>query len=350
MRAVMLTGLRQMVLREVPAPPAPGPADVLLQLETVGVCGSDIHYYTTGRIGSQVVQYPFVVGHECAARIAAVGADVKDLRVGDRVALDPAVSCGACDQCQRGRPHTCRRLQFLGCPGQLAGCLQDQIVMPAACCFRVAPDLSPELTALVEPLSIGWYAVKLAAMAPGAHVAVLGAGPIGLSVLLAARDAGAASVVVSEPLAYRRAAALAAGANAAVAPDELLRPGTADSKTGVGGGHRTPIELVFECCGQPAALDQAVELLEPGGKLMLVGIPEGPRVSFSIDLLRRKELCLQNVRRQNGAVAPAIALVERHRAVCERLVTHRFALADCQAAFDLVAAYRDGVVKAMIEF
>ena len=133
MKAMMLTGIRQMEMQDVPVPVIQNDNDVLLKIEYVGVCGSDVHYYETGRIGSQIVQYPYAVGHECTATVVKIGSGVIGLKEGDPVVVEPAISCGYCDQCQAGRPHTCRQLKFLGCPGQIDGCLSEYIVMPAEC-------------------------------------------------------------------------------------------------------------------------------------------------------------------------------------------------------------------------
>ena len=343
MRCLRLTGIRRMELADTPPPRVTTPNDVLLRVGAVGVCGSDVHYYTAGRIGSQVVQYPFIVGHEFAGTVAAVGAAVKNFRPGDRVAVDPAMPCFDCDQCRAGRPHTCRKLRFLGTPGQGEGCLCDLVVMPASSCLRLPDGLTLEQGALIEPLSIAVYAVRLGGDVRGRTVAILGAGPIGLSVLLAARQAGAARVYVSEPIAARRAFASRAGVAWCGDPtDGLVERILQQSPLAV--------DAVFECCGRQEALDQAVELLKPGGRLVLVGIPEVDRVSFSIDLLRRRELTLQNVRRQNGCVEAGLALLEAYRDTATAMITHRFPAARTPEAFDLVAGYADGVIKAMVHF
>lgn len=343
MRCFTLTGIRQMQLVDVPRPAVVGAKDVLIRVGCVGVCGSDVHYYTTGRIGSQVVQYPFAVGHEFAGTIESVGAEVKNFRPGDRVAVDPAMPCFVCDQCRAGRSHTCRKLRFLGCPGQAEGCLCDVIAMPATSCVRLPSAATLEQGALIEPLSIGAYAARMAGELRGRRVAILGCGPIGLSVLLAARGAGAERIYVSDPIPGRRAFAARCGAAWGGDPAHGLVAGVLE---------REPLclDMVFECCGQQAALDQAVELLKPGGKLVLIGIPEVDRVSFSIDLLRRRELCIQNVRRQNECVEAGMALLETFPELTTALVTHRFPAEQTQAAFDLVAGYADGVIKAMVRF
>jgi len=342
MKSVVLTGLRAVELREEAMPRLQSDRDVLLRVNVVGVCGSDVHYYKSGRIGSQVVQYPFRVGHEFAATVAEAGPAVRRVRPGDRVAVDPAVACGRCDQCRAGRRHTCRTLRFLGCPGQVEGCLCEYVVMPAECCYPIKAATTFEQAALAEPLSIGVYALKLAGLRRGANIAILGSGPIGLSVLLPALKQGAAGVFVTDKIDARLAAAQRAGATWGGNPNRQ------DVVAAVAAAQPLLLDAVFECCGQQDALDQAAELLKPGGKLMLVGIPEVDRISFSIDKLRRKELCVQNVRRQNECVQPALDLVEKGGANVDFMATHRFPLEKTAEAFELVAAYADGVVKAMI--
>ena len=155
MKAAVLTGLGRMEVRQVPDPKIEKDTDVLLKIEKVGVCGSDVHYFETGRIGSQVVQYPFIVGHECAATVTAVGKGVKHVKVGEQVVVEPAVPCHNCDQCHKGRENTCFNLRFLGTPGQGGGCLCEYLVMPEECCLPTQGKLTLEQGALCEPLTIG---------------------------------------------------------------------------------------------------------------------------------------------------------------------------------------------------
>lgn len=343
MRAVYLTGLRQMELREAPAPRLSGPHDVLLRVDALGVCGSDIHYYTEGKIGTQVVAFPQILGHEFAATVVEVGADVKSLLPGQRVAVDPLVACGGCDQCRAGRQHTCRHQKFLGCPGQLPGALVEFIVMPAACCSPVPDSFSDDQTAVIEPLSIGVYAAQMAQLAPGARVGVVGSGPIGLCTLLAIRAlAPAAAVYVTDLLDERLAAARACGAA------WTGNPRRDDVVAALGRLEPLGLDVVFECAGEQDALDQGVELLKPGGALLVIGIPEVDRVSFNINLLRRNELRILNVRRQNACVERAIQLVASGRVDVRPLVTHHFRMEETARAFELVSARSDGVVKAII--
>lgn len=343
MRSIQLTALHAMQQVDVPKPELTRPGDVRIRVACVGVCGSDVHYYSTGHIGSQVVQYPFVVGHELAGTIERAGSDVHNLHPGDRVAVDPAMPCFACDQCRLNRRHTCRNLRFLGCPGQAGGCLCDYIVMPASSCLLLPRGCTLEQGALIEPLAIGAYTVRLAGDLRGQCVGILGCGPIGLSVLLAARQAGASRIYVIDPIAGRRRFAQKCGAVWSGEPD-------AQAIADILQQEPLAMDTVFECCGQQQALDQCVELLKPGGRLMLVGIPRTERVSFSIDLLRRREIVIQNVRRQNACDHAGAALLSSYPELTAAMVTHRFPVEQTQAAFDLTEAYRDNVIKAMIWF
>jgi L-iditol 2-dehydrogenase len=344
MKAMKLTGIREMHLMEVPEPQILLPSDVKIRMKVVGVCGSDIHYYTTGRIGSQVVQYPFTVGHEGAGEVVAVGAQVKRLKAGDRIAFDPAMPCWECDQCKAGRPHTCRKLLFLGCPGQAEGCLSEYIVLPESSCFPIEAHMSLDEAAISEPLAIGVYAVKNSIPMPGSVIGILGSGPIGMSVMLAAKAAGCTRIYMTDRLDARLDTVKAAGAMF------TLNVETDDVCTTVLEQDPLMLDAVFECCGRQEALDQAVDLLKPGGKLVVVGIPEFDRWTLSADQMRRKEIRIQNIRRQVDCTEAALQAMASGSIDVSLMATHRFSFPDTDRAFDLVAGYRDGVMKAMIDF
>jgi L-iditol 2-dehydrogenase len=344
MKAMMLTGIRQMEMLEVPTPAIVNDSDVRIKLKTLGVCGSDIHYYVSGKIGSQVVNYPFTVGHECAGEVEAIGRGVTRVKPGDRIAVEPAMPCWECDQCRAGRPHTCRKLRFLGCPGQAEGSLSEYIVMPERSCYKIPDQMSYDEAAISEPLAIGVYAVKQSIVMKGAKVGILGFGPIGMSVLLPALAMGASEVYVTDKIDERLQIAQKSGASLTANPN---RENVVEKIT-----EKVPelLDVVFECCGQQDAIDNAVDLLKPGGKLMVIGIPEFERWSFPVDKSRHKELCIQNVRRQNEAVQPALDMMASGEISVADMVSHRFSFEDSKAAFDLVASYGEGVMKAMIDF
>jgi len=343
MKAAVLTGLSRMEIRQTPDPKIVKDTDVLLKIEMVGICGSDVHYFETGRIGSQVVQYPFLVGHECAATVAAVGKGVRQVQVGEQVVVEPAVPCHQCDQCRKGRENTCFNLRFLGTPGQGGGCLCDYLVMPEECCLPTNGRLTLEQGALCEPLTMGFYAVRQSRLPPAADIAILGAEPIGLSCMVCARAEGVRSCYVTEKIGERMDVARRGGAT------WVGNPLAEDVVAAVLKQQPLGVDVAYECAGQQGTIDQAVELLKPGGKLILVGIPREDRISLSIDKIRRKELTIVNIRRQNGCTRAAMDLVASGKAHVDFMVTHRFRLDEVQEAFELVAGYRDGVVKAMIE-
>lgn len=340
----MLTGIRQMEMQEIPTPLIVNDTDVLIKMTRLGVCGSDVHYYTTGRIGDQIVDYPFPVGHEGAGRVEKTGSAVSHLKPGDRIAIEPAMPCFKCDQCLEGRHHTCRKLKFLGCPGQANGCLSEYIVMPESSCIRISDKLSYDQAAISEPLAIGVYAVKQSGLLKGKNVGILGFGPIGMSVMLAAKQKGAENIYVTEKVQGRSAIALKLGAICALNPDNE------DVVDSIISREPKMLDVVFECCGKQEAIDNAVDLLKPGGKLMIIGIPEFDRWSFSVDSIRRKEISIVNVRRQVDCVEPALEMMRDGEIDVSLMPTHRFSFADTKAAFDLVADYKDGVMKAMIDF
>lgn len=345
MKQVVLEGIKKMKLIDVAEPQLMSADEVKIRLSVVGVCGSDIHYYSEGKIGSQVVEFPFPVGHECSGTIVEKGANVKHVNVGDLVVVDPSVHCGECDQCRSGRPHTCRNNRFLGCPGQIDGCLGDYIVMPGFTCFPVTGSLNPVQAALIEPLSIGVYAVKLASLVDSKQsVAIFGAGPIGLSILFKLLADDVREVTMIEPLDYRLNKAKEIGAKFIVQADKE------NVVNRISEIHEFLLDIVFEASGEQEAVDNALKVLKPGGKLVLVGIPPDAKYTFDMDLMRRKELSVINVRRQNHCVEEAIELVRSGRVDAEKMVTHNFKLEETGKAFEIVEEYKDGAIKAMIHF
>jgi len=344
MKAMMLTGIRQMAMRQIPEPSLVNSGDVKIRMKCVGICGSDIHYYTQGQIGSQRVIYPFTVGHEGAGEVIEIGRSVERVKPGDIVAIDPAMPCHECDQCLAGRPHTCRKLRFLGCPGQAEGCLMEYIVMPEKSCFLLTGDLNADQGSISEPLAIGVYAVKKAGAVKDLSIGILGYGPIGMSVMLAARAQSVSEIYITDIIDERLAIASREGAAFSGNPVKVNVVSNIMHKKPSG------LDIVFECCGKQEALDQAVELLKPGGKLIVVGIPEFDLWSLSVEKTRRKEISIQFIRRQVDCVEQTLDLMKNGRIKIENMITHRFPFERTKEGFDLVADYRDGVMKAMIDF
>ena len=273
-----------------------------------------------------------------------VGKSVTRVKPGDRVAIEPAMPCFACDQCLSGRHNTCRKLKFLGCPGQADGLLSEYIVMPETSCIPIPEKISYDQAAISEPLAIGTYAVKQSGLMHNAKIGILGFGPIGMSVLIADKVQGASEIYVSDKIEKRLDIALKCGAHWTGNVDETNIVSEISQKEPL------LLDAVFECCGQQEALDQAVEVLKPGGKLMIIGIPKFENWSVKVDLTRHKEITITNVRRQNHCVETTLKMMEDGLADVSSMPTHRYSFKDTKQAFDLVAGYRDGVMKAMIDF
>lgn len=343
MKIMKLTGIRQMELMDTRQPEISGENEVLVEMKVVGVCGSDVHYYTTGRIGSQIVQYPFTVGHEGAGIVKKTGKNVTRVRTGDRIAIEPAMPCFECDQCRKGRENTCRNLRFLGCPGQAEGCLCEYILIPETSCIPIPDHMTFDEAAISEPLSIGLYGVKRSMPVSGMNIAVLGFGPVGMSVMLAARAMGANKIFVTDKLDYRNEIAGSSGAYLTGNPDKE------DVVRKIVDQIPEEIDVVFECCGQQEAMENAVDMVKPGGKIMIIGIPEFDNWSLRADKMRRKEITTINVRRQNHCVEEAIQMIASNTVDVSNMVTHRFRLEHAQRAFELVTVYGDQIMKAMID-
>ena len=315
MRVARLYGVGDVRLSDEPAPSA-GPGEMLVRVTAVGICGSDLHWYGQGGIGDARLHRPLVAGHE----FAGVTAD------GQRVAVDPAVSCNQCDMCLAGHPNLCRDLRFAG-HGADDGGLRECVAWPARCLVPLPEALSPAAGALLEPLGVAIHAMDLGHVRAGASVGVFGCGPIGLLVLQVARAAGAADIFVTEPLPHRLAAARAFGA-------QPWGPGR-------------EVDVAFECAGVNAALDDALAAARPGGRVVLVGIPDDDRSTFSASVARRKGLTLALSRRMKHTYPRAIRLVETGQVQVESLITHRFPLEQAPAAF-AVAQRREGL-KVIVE-
>ncbi len=342
MKAATLIAMGRFDIQEIPAPKIQTDTDVLVRMKAVGICGSDLHYYTTGRIGSQIVEYPFIVGHESAGIVEQIGRKVKNVRVGQRVAIDPAVSCGRCDQCKAGREHTCRHLRFMGAPGQMEGALREYVVISARNCFPLKSPMTWDQGALSEPLAIAVYSVERSAVTRKSNVAILGLGPIGMSVFHVLRARGVGHVYGTDKIDDRLAL------SRRLKPAWIGNPGRVDIVKEIKDRESLQLDIVYECSGSPDAIAQGIQLLKPGGQLVIVGIPEVDDISFPIHELRRKEVAIVNIRRQVHCTQKAIDLLAKRKIKMDSLVTHHFPLQDVQRAFELVSNRSDGVMKAII--
>lgn len=342
MKAVLLSGVREFEIRQIPDPEMIHPTDVLIRIKMVGVCGSDIHYYNTGRIGSQIIQYPFIIGHEAAGIVERTGEKVTRVKPGQKIAIDPAVSCGSCDQCKAGRENTCRNLLFMGCPQQLQGALCEYVLLPEKNCFPINDTVTFEQAVMSEPLAIALYAVERSGLPVGANVAILGVGPIGMSLFHVLRTKKVGNVYGTDKIQARLEF------SRQLDPKWSGNPDSTDVVHHISTMEPQLLDGVYECSGDVDVYSQAIELLKPGGTFTIVGIPEADEISLPVHELRRKEIKILNIRRQAHCTRKAIDLQENGQIDLTSMVTHHFPLERVREAFDLVDNYRDGVIKAMI--
>ncbi len=324
MRAAAIHGPGDVRVGEVPEP-VPGPGESLVRIGSVGLCGSDLHWFAEGAIGDAVLSRPLVLGHEMAGVVES------GPLAGHRVGLDPALPCGTCRECGRGLEHLCARMSFAG-HGDTDGGLRELVAWPDARLHVLPEHYDPAQGSLLEPLGVAVHATDLAHLRLGWRVAVVGAGPIGLMLVQLAVAAGC-EVVAVEPLAHRRDAALRAGAAVALAPEEVRADGAAASSC----------DVAVEVSGADDGLARAATLVAPGARLVLVGIPDQDTTGFQASLMRRKGLTLACVRRMTGdAYARAIRLAVRGVVDLSWLTSHRFGLDDAADAFAR-AATRSGL-------
>ncbi|MDD8020696.1 MAG: alcohol dehydrogenase catalytic domain-containing protein [Acidobacteriota bacterium] len=344
MKAIYLTGCRQARVEEVPEPDFQSLDSVILKTKVAGLCGSDLHYFIAESVGGDEVCYPWIVGHECSAEVVRTGPEAKRYKPGELVVVEPSISCGVCDQCLAGRFNTCRTIKFLGHPGELAGCLAEYFVMPEKNLIPLPAGLSPEEGMLAEPLSIARHAMYLASLENSATVGVLGTGPIGLLLIMLLKKHDFSSIFTTDRSEARVDAALKAGASWAANAEEE------DIIMEIAARQPLGLDAVFEVSGDQEAIDQAVELVKPGGKIIQIGIPLPERVSCRLSKLRRKEITIINVRRQNKCLEESIHLLAEKRIEASWLLTHRFSPEEAQSAFTTAADRLDGVLKAAIIF
>jgi len=333
-----------MEMMEEPEPQISAQDQVKIRMKTIGICGSDIHYYAHGKIGDQVVEYPFAVGHEGAGTVTEIGAGVSRVKVGDEVAIDPAMPCYSCNQCKVGRYHTCEQLRFRSCPGQAEGLLAEYVVMPENSVFPLYGKLNPDHGALSEPLAIGVYAVKRGGDVKGKKIGITGMGPIGECVLVTVKAKGSGKVYVTDKIDIRRQYAKNNGA------DWTGNPEQTDIVADILKEEPKGLDIVFECSGDPEALAQTLHLLKPGGTLAIIGIPASDYIQFDFNVMRKKEITVVNVRRQNECVDDTLELIANGQVEIDNWITHRFSFEESKKGFDLVNTYGDGVLKAMIDF
>lgn len=343
-KGAFMRGIDKMIIKEIPVPEI-GKKEVLVSLEYVGICGSDVHYFHNGCCGSYKVDLSedYMLGHECAGTIVKVGEEVEKLKVGDRVALEPGITCGECEQCKSGHYNLCPDVVFLATP-PVQGCNEEYIAFPENMCFKLPDNVSTKEGALIEPLSVGFYASEQGGVKTGDTVVILGSGCIGLVTLLACKAHGAGKIIVADLVEVRLQKALEIGAT------EVINSGKEDALKKIeeltnGRG----ADVVFETAGSPVTIAQTPFIVRRGGVITLVGISAKEEINYNFAQIMDKEATIKSVFRYRNIYPKAIAAVSGGAINVKGIVTHEFDLDHIQEAYDEAVNNKTDLVKAVIK-
>ena len=331
--------------------PQPKEDEVLVRVKRVGVCGSDVHYFTRGRIGDFVVRQPMILGHECSGVIEAIGSGVTSYKAGDRVAIEPGYTCRRCFYCKTGRYNLCPNVTFMATP-PVDGAFCEYVAWPEDFVFGLPANVTFEAGAMMEPLAVGLWAAERGGVKSGDAVAIFGSGPIGLLTLQAAKVAGATTLIVVDLLDARLAHARRLGATHTVNDED----GTAlEQLRAIATGLRGPgpvhsgVDVAFETAGAERATRNALASVRPGGVAVLVGLPPQPMVEVDLVAASSKEIDIRGQFRYANRYPVAITLSASGRVDVESLVTHHFPLEEVADALVFADRHKDESLKVMVD-
>ena len=337
-----MTGIEKLEVGEAPMPQV-GPDDVMIKIRSVGVCGSDLHYYRSGSIGDFKVEFPFVLGHEAAGVIEAVGENVKTLKRGDRVCMEPGVPCMKCEECLTGHYNLCKDVKFWATP-PYDGVLSEYVSHPAAFTFKIPDNMSFTEGALVEPLAIGLHACNQGGVKLGQTVVIMGAGCIGLVTLLAAKAYGATKIIVGDVLDKRLDKARELGAIAFNTKETDFAQEVMKLTDGRGA------DVCIDCAGFSATVDACLTVAKPAGTVIIVGLGEDRVNGFNTGIMSTKELTVKSIFRYRNLYPTAINAIADGRINVGAIVSHRFKFDDTIEAFATCTKDIRNVVKGVIEY
>jgi len=340
-RAVYMQGTNNMVTKEVPVP-VPGANEVLIRIKVVGICGSDVHYYQHGRIGDFVVEGDFILGHESAGEVVEVGSEVKSLKVGDRVALEPGRTCGKCKYCKEGKYNLCPNVEFFATP-PYHGVFADYVTHPEDMCFKLPDNVSFMEGSLVEPLAVGLHASGMGEVKLGDTVVIFGSGCIGLVTLLSCKARGASKVYVVDVLENRLETAKRLGADDVINAKECDLIQKIEELTDGQGA-----DVVIETAGSEVTIKQTAEVVSRGGTIVLVGMTPKDETCFNFMKLMGKEGQLKTIFRYRNLYPVAISAISSGAINVKNIVSHQYDFDNVKEAFDFVVNNAKDVVKAVI--
>ncbi|MBB6673108.1 NAD(P)-dependent alcohol dehydrogenase [Cohnella nanjingensis] len=341
MKAAVMTKPREIVVETRPVPELNGD-EVLVKVMAVGVCGSDVHYYEHGRIGNAIVKNPMILGHECAGEVVAVGGAVSRFRGGERVAIEPQTTCGRCPACKSGKYNLCPDVVFFATP-PVDGAFAQYVKAREDFLFPIPDHLPYEEASLVEPFSVGIHAANRTGLKPGATVAIMGMGPVGLMAVVAAKAYGASRIFVTDLEPIRLEAALRLGATHAVNVRERDAVEAILARTdGLG------VDAAWETAGNPKALQSALLSVRRGGKLAVVGLPMQAEIPFNVHAITDREIDIYGVFRYANTYPSGIAFLASGIADAASLITDRYSLERTQDALERALNNKSGSLKVMV--
>lgn len=342
MKVAVMNGIGKMgyVEREVPQP---ADNEVLVKLEYVGICGSDMHYYETGRIGDYVVKPPFVLGHEPGGVVVEVGKNVKHLKIGDRVALEPGKTCGHCEYCKEGKYNLCPDVVFFATP-PVDGVFQEYVAHEAALCFKLPDNVDTMEGALIEPLAVGFHAANQGGAHAGQTAVVFGAGCIGLVSMMALKAEGVSKVYVVDIMQKRLDKALELGATGVInSMDKNVQDEISRLTEGKG------VDLVIETAGMEITTHQAIHIAKKGSTIVLVGYSKTGEMTLPLSLALDKELTFKTVFRYRHIYPMAIEAVASGKVNLKGIVSNVFSFDDIQNAMDKSVSDKANIVKSVVK-
>lgn len=342
-RGAFMRGLDKMIIKEIEKPSA-GPGKVVVSIEYVGICGSDMHYFHSGRVGAYEVDLSqdYMLGHECGGVVVEVGEGVTGLAVGDKVALEPGITCGQCEFCKTGNYNLCPDVVFLATP-PVQGCNMEFIEYPQEYCFKLPENMTTLEGAMIEPLSVGMHAANQGEVGVGDTVVILGSGAIGLTTLLSCRAHGCGTVIVCDLVDARLAKAKELGATYVV---NGAKADVIEEVKRLTGGRMA--DKVFETAGSAITIQQTPFLARRGGMVTLVGISTKPEIPYSFAQIMDKELTIKSVFRYRNIYPKAIAAVASGAINVKGIVTHEFDFDHIQEGYEEAINNKTDLVKAVI--
>lgn len=342
MKAAVMTDLMKVEIQEVEAP-KPKPDEVLIKIEYVGVCGSDLHYYEHGRIGDFLVETPFILGHEAAGTVVETGSGVKDLKVGDRVALEPGKTCGKCEFCKSGKYNLCKDVIFFATP-PVNGVFQEYVAHEAGLCFKLPENVSTMEGALIEPLAVGLHAALQGDATLGQTAVVTGTGCIGLCSLLSLKAMGVSKIIVVDIMEKRLQKALELGADYIInGKEEDTLERIIELTNGKG------FDIGIETAGSQITASQLIKSAKKGSTIVFVGYSASGEMTLPIGMALDKELNFKTVFRYRNIYPMAIEAVSKGQINVKDIVTDYFELDDIQKALDTCVKDKANVVKGVIK-